>query len=482
MITLSGFDSDHEKFDKLKYIRQLRGVVRWKQAKGKGTLEWATGVGKTVAAQIVLNKMRKTRELKGIVVVPTIQLRQQWEKGLKACCPNVDVDVYVVNTIALKQKLYSCDVLIIDEMHKMAADEFSTIFNKIKYRFTLGLTATLERLDGKHDLLVDKAPVCDTISQQDAIDNGWIADFIEFNLAVPLTRAEVKQQVQLGNQIRFFMSKFDNFDHMISCMHAGNAANYAASHGHDPKEVIKWATQGLRNIHKRKEMIDDAERKIDVAEKLIKRFGVRTMTFSQSTTFAIELAKRLGKDATQYHTKVPSADVMVSKSKMVKTGKGVLGLKKRLKAKGCNYIRSTERDGQWHVSWRQPVRKSGARICEEGLEDFIAGKYKWLISAKALDQGTDVDDVILGVDTSRSENKTQHTQRTGRVARNFKLPDGTFATKVYVNIYIPDWSVPGSKDEQKLLKCQNGANVYEVDDVDELIESLEKIIEQRASS
>ena len=65
MITLSGFDSDHEKFDKLKYIRQLRGVVKWKQAKGKGTLEWATGVGKTVAAQIVLNKMRKTHHDRG---------------------------------------------------------------------------------------------------------------------------------------------------------------------------------------------------------------------------------------------------------------------------------------------------------------------------------------------------------------------------------------------------------------------------------
>jgi superfamily II DNA or RNA helicase len=181
MKTLSGFDSRHPKFDKRKYLRQLRGVVKWKKNKGKGSLEWATGVGKTVAAQIVINKMKKKSV---IVVVPTIQLRKQWEKLMKDNCPDAHVDVYVVNTIALKTEYYKYDLLIVDEIHKMAADQFSTIFRKISYKWLLGLTATMERLDGKHTLLQEKAPTCDIITQKEAIENGWISDFIEFNLAV----------------------------------------------------------------------------------------------------------------------------------------------------------------------------------------------------------------------------------------------------------------------------------------------------------
>jgi superfamily II DNA or RNA helicase len=265
-------------------------------------------------------------------------------------------------------------------------------------------------------------------------------------------------------------------------MNAGNATNYAARTGQDPKDVIKWATQGLRNIHKRKDMIDNAERKIDVAEKLIKRFGVRTMTFSQSTTFTLELAKRLGKDATQYHTKIDSDDIYVSKSKSYRTGKGALSAKRRLAKKGYKYVRSSMKDGQWFVSWRQPRRMSGKAIAEKNIQDFIDGKYLYLLSAKALDQGTDIPDVQLGVETSRSESKTQRTQRTGRIARTF-IVNGKPLTKIYVNLYIPDWSVPDSKDTQKLKASQaDSRDPLEVDDVEELIEVLEKVIEKRASS
>lgn len=33
-----------KELDTIKYIRQLRGVVKWKQAGYRGTLEYATGV------------------------------------------------------------------------------------------------------------------------------------------------------------------------------------------------------------------------------------------------------------------------------------------------------------------------------------------------------------------------------------------------------------------------------------------------------
>lgn len=46
------------------------------------------------------------------------------------------------------------------------------MFHVVKYRYVLGLTATFERLDGKHELLTPFIPVCDVITLKDALANG----------------------------------------------------------------------------------------------------------------------------------------------------------------------------------------------------------------------------------------------------------------------------------------------------------------------
>jgi superfamily II DNA or RNA helicase len=365
----------------------------------------------------------------------------------------------------------------------MAADKFRRIFNRVQYSWVLGLTATLERLDGKHDVISRVAPVCDVITQKEAIQKGWIADFIEFNLAVPITAKEARIQVNLGKQIRYYMSKFGDFYDMLSCMGKKNATNYANKHNLDPNEVIKWATQGIRLIHKRKEFLDTTEHKINAAVELIEEFNVRTITFSQSTTFANEIAKRLGKKCKVYHSTMESEMRQVKKDKTYKTEKGArnyynslveLGYKPKFKTLKKGYV----------VEWKELKSFSGNAIANENVKSFIEGKTLILASAKALDQGFDVPDVLLGVDGSRSENPTQHTQRTGRVARNYTFEDGRKATKVYVNLYVPDWSVQDSRDERKLRQCQrkNAENVIWVDDLEELKNNLKNILKKRGKT
>ena len=61
---------------------------------------------------------------------------------------------------------------MLDEIHLMAADMFSKVFDCVSYKNILGLTATFERLDGKEILLSKYAPVCDTIPIDVAEENG----------------------------------------------------------------------------------------------------------------------------------------------------------------------------------------------------------------------------------------------------------------------------------------------------------------------
>jgi superfamily II DNA or RNA helicase len=362
----------------------------------------------------------------------------------------------------------------------MAADKFRRVFGRVKYSWILGLTATLERLDEKHDVVETYAPVCDMITQKEAITRGWITDFIEFNLAVPITREEAEMQVSLGKQIRYYMSRFGDFYTMLGCMDRGNATRYAHANNEDVNEVVKNATQGIRLIHKRKEFLDTTEHKIAAAVELIEEFDVRTITFSQATAFADEVSKRLGKKCRPYHSSLSSEMRMVTKTKEYKTMVGAKKWQLKLAEEG-HEARIKSRKNDHVVTWKVPKSFSGSKVAESNALLFEEGKLQILASAKALDQGFDVPDVMLGVDGSRSENPTQHTQRTGRIARNYKLPNGELATKVYVNLYIPDWSVANSRDEQKLRRCQkkNSENVVWVDDLDELKEMLNAILKKR---
>lgn len=63
-------------------------------------------------------------------------------------------------------------MLIIDEAHLVASPTFSLVFQMVNYMFLMCLTATLERLDGKEVIIKERAPVCDTITVDEAVENG----------------------------------------------------------------------------------------------------------------------------------------------------------------------------------------------------------------------------------------------------------------------------------------------------------------------
>jgi superfamily II DNA or RNA helicase len=60
----------------------------------------------------------------------------------------------------------------LDEIHVYAASSFAQVFETVNYDMILGLTATIERLDGKEKLLLEKAPICDQVTVKEAVDNG----------------------------------------------------------------------------------------------------------------------------------------------------------------------------------------------------------------------------------------------------------------------------------------------------------------------
>ena len=374
----------------------------------------------------------------------------------------------------MKEVSYTCDLLVLDEVHLFAADKFKLVFDRVSYKWIMGLTATINRMDGKETLLKKYAPVAVRVSQKKAIEKGWINDFLEINCPVNLKREEMEELDQISNQIRYFTSKFGDFGIMRNCINFENAKSFSRSYypqddvNDRAKLVQRDAAQGQRYISKRQEILYKCHAKVKATVDLIDEFKLKTITFSQSTEFADEVKNFVSRRSVVYHSNITSIDRRVEKTKSYAT----LAAAERFKVIKKGNIR--KKDGKFEVYWKELKRIGVGTLKKEALLHFSSNKYKTdvICTAKALDQGFDVPDVELGIDGSRTSNPTQHTQRTGRIARNYTYRDGTKKQGIYINLYVPN-----SKDEAWLSACQkNSTNIVTVNDVAECKQLIKKVL------
>jgi superfamily II DNA or RNA helicase len=453
------------KIDKTKYMKQLRCVVTWIQAGGRGTMECATGFGKSIIACLAIKKMiKRNSNRRFIVVVPTRPLKEQWEAVLNAFGLITHGDVYVINTIALKADVYKTDLLIIDEIHLMAAEQFSNVFKRVNYNWVMGLTATVKRLDGRENIVNYYAPIVVTINQKEAIKNGWINDFVEINIPVYLSRTETQELSNLSKQIRSYTAKFGDFDTMRSCMNLESAREHARLFYPDVElngkttDIVRDAVQGQNCIRMRQEILYNNECKVAATVELIKTFNLKTITFSQSTKFVDKVHSLVPSVA--YHSYLQPEERVFKKTKMYRT---LSGAERACAADVSKKYKVTENG--FEVYWNITKKVGTNTLKKEALAAFENNVVKTICTAKALDQGFDVPDIIFGIDASRTSNPTQHTQRTGRIARNYTFADGSKKRGLFVNLYVPN-----SQDEKWLTNCQSEA--LWSDDLEDAIEII----------
>ena len=94
--------------------RQQVSIKKWIVAKGKGTIEAATGFGKSRCGLMIIKALLKKYPLfRILVVVPTEALQKQWLGHIEEWGFQLSVDVVIINTV-IKHK-WTCDLLIIDK-------------------------------------------------------------------------------------------------------------------------------------------------------------------------------------------------------------------------------------------------------------------------------------------------------------------------------------------------------------------------------
>lgn len=275
-------------------LRQEQGVQKWVDNKLKGCLNWATGVGKTRGGLIAISRFLKKNPTKTvIVVVPNEPIQKQWVSEIADWGFTSQCSVKTMSIVSNNK--FTCNLLVIDEIHKIAAPKLITAFDNIKYNVILGLTATFERLDGRDKLIAKYCPIVDTITVEDAINNNWLSDYREYKVLIDPEDIEVYREVD--RKFHEYFSFFDNdFDLARSCIKDWktryNLAKAKCRNNPDKikdmnKLVLINAMGFNRTLQARKKYIYTHPKKIELTNLILEhRKDKKCITFSAYTAMA----------------------------------------------------------------------------------------------------------------------------------------------------------------------------------------------------
>lgn len=154
-ITFNGELREKQKPVVIKYMEHAK-------KHGGGLLELHTGFGKTICALNIISKLKK----KTLIIVHKDFLARQWEERIAQFLPDAtvgrmqaktiqikgrDIVIAMLQSLSMKDydiKLFKCfGLTIVDESHHISSQVFSRALLKVVTKYTLGLSATMNRKD-----------------------------------------------------------------------------------------------------------------------------------------------------------------------------------------------------------------------------------------------------------------------------------------------------------------------------------------------
>ena len=350
--------------------RQQEAAKKWINKKGRGTIIAPTGSGKTrIALMTIKGLIKKYPYLRVLVVVPTTTLKNQWLQHVNEWGFDFNVEIMVINSI-VKQK-YICDYLILDEIHRFNSDLFKEVFNCVKYKLILGLTATFERLDGKEKIAAQYCPVVEEITKMECLANGWISDYKEYQVLLEVNN--ISEYKEMNKEfIRYF--EFFNYDFNKATKCCGKDGwkyklqlrdeMYKGNDESKRKEMLQLITINslglMRVVQRRKAFINNHPKKVEIAKKIMEaRKDAKIITFSNNVKMA----------------------------EAIQNGENV-------------------------YTGRLSKKRS-----ETMIEDFLTGKITQLNSCAKLDAGFDDPEVSVAIILGTDSSEIKAIQRRGRAVR-----------------------------------------------------------------
>ncbi|MCY4731484.1 DEAD/DEAH box helicase family protein [Natronomonas gomsonensis] len=341
---------------------QQEALDAWREANDRGVLELPTGSGKTVVAIAAMAAL----DTATLVVVPTIDLLEQWRSELRAefDCPigqlgggkqrveAVTVATYDSAYLRADELGDRFGLLVFDEVHHLGGEGYRDIARLMAAPARLGLTATFERPDGAHEAIEELVGSVVYRRSADDLAGEHLADY-------DIRRIEVELTVEERERYEEHQGTFTDYL---------KQSNIQLRSGSDYQELVKRsgtdprAREALLAKQRAREVMMNADRKVEkLADILDRHREDRVIVFTAFTDLVYDLAERF---------LIPPI-----------------------------------------------TNETGAEERREILERFRRGEYSRVVAANVLDEGVDVPDANVAVVLSGSGSEREFTQRLGRVLR-----------------------------------------------------------------
>jgi superfamily II DNA or RNA helicase len=344
---------------------QQKAVGNWIKAGMRGSIVLPTGAGKTIVALKAIEHVKSST----LVIVPTLDLMDQWTAVLSKHFPDVKIgnlgggaDDLAPITVATYDSAYlrapylgnKFAFVIFDEVHHLAAPGYRSIAEQMAAPFRLGLTATIEREDDLHkDLprLVGGGLVFQAAPEELA-ENNHLAPY----------EIERRSVEMLPEESEKYHEHYGRYQKCLGEL--GPHMRYAPFQ----KLVMmstknKTAREALLARNAAMEIALNSKSKIDELQEILaeNRGTSKTIIFTQHNSLVQTISDRFF---------IPFITYKTSKDE------------------------------------RQDV-----------LQGFREGRYRCIVTSKVLDEGVDVPDAELGIILSGTGSAREFIQRLGRLLR-----------------------------------------------------------------
>lgn len=343
---------------------QQKALDNWIKVGKRGCVVLPTGAGKTIIGVRAIEIVNSA----SIVIVPTIDLMDQWTSVISKYFPGTkvgnlgggidDIEPITVSTYdsaylrasALGNKFA---LMIFDEVHHLAAPGYRTIAEQFASPFRLGLTATLEREDELHRDFPKL--VGGVVFQAHSIELARNKHLAPYEI-------ERRQIDMLPEELEEYNKNFATYK--ISLKKIGLNMQYAGSF----RRLImmsgrsKAAREAVLARNKAMDIALNSRAKIEELKKiLVEHRGQKTILFTQHNKLVYDISDKF---------LIP-------------------------------FI----------------THKSSKQERQDALNGFREGRYNVIVTSKVLDEGVDVPDAELGIILSGTGSSREYIQRLGRLLR-----------------------------------------------------------------
>lgn len=341
---------------------QEEAIAEWRRARRCGVVVLPTGAGKSLVAQMAIAETQRST----LVVVPTIDLMNQWYDILLSCFQAevgligggyYEIGALTVTTYAsafrfMERLGNQFGFIIFDECHHLPASVHRYASEMAIAPFRLGLTATPERADGADEEL--RQLIGPTVYRREAheLAGEYLADY-------QLQRVEVKlnaeERARYEEERAIFRKFLSDKNISLSSLHGWQlfiAQSARSSEGR----------RAMMAYREQKRIALGTESKLRVLGDLLRRHSrERTLVFTAENEMVYQISEKFWIPAITHQT----------------------GIKER----------------------------------REWLEAFNRGDVLALATSKVLNEGVNIPEAAVAIVLSGSGSSREHIQRLGRILR-----------------------------------------------------------------